>query len=84
VVSLPDEFPAAHEASKRVRSEYVVAITGTLRARENPNPKVPTGLVELVAEEVKILNTVTGSLPFKVCGTPKGEAALSETRITIL
>jgi len=78
VVSLPDDFPAAHEGCKRVRSEYVVTVTGTLRTRENPNPKVPTGMVEVVAEQVKVLNTVTGSLPFKMSGTTEEDAALSE------
>jgi hypothetical protein len=38
----------------------------------------PTGMVELVAESVTILNTVVGSLPFKVTGTAEEEAALSE------
>ena len=35
-------------------------------------------MVELVAESVSILNTVVGSLPFKVTGTKDEEAALSE------
>lgn len=40
VVSLPDDFKDAHEAVEKLRSEYVVAVTGTLRERSNPNPKV--------------------------------------------
>lgn len=36
--------------------EDVVRIRGTVVARENPNPEIPTGLVEVVAEDLHILN----------------------------
>jgi hypothetical protein len=39
-VSLPEEFAEAHGLIERLRSEYVVAVTGTLREREKPNSKV--------------------------------------------
>lgn len=35
-----------------VRAEFVVRIKGCLRQRKDPNPRLPTGMVELVAEEV--------------------------------
>jgi aspartyl-tRNA synthetase len=37
--------------------EFVVSATGTVRERENKNPKIPTGDVEIVVESFKILNT---------------------------
>ncbi|CAK0735244.1 hypothetical protein CVIRNUC_000549 [Coccomyxa viridis] len=48
----------------RLRAEYVVRIQGQLRRRSDPNPNIPTGMVELVAEQVTVLNTVTAGLPF--------------------
>ncbi len=44
--------------AESIRSEYVLAITGTLRKRseESINPKIETGTVELVATELKILS----------------------------
>src|ERR1041385_5455309 len=41
---------------QRLRSEFVVSVHGTIRKRENPNPKIPTGEIELVAEYLEILN----------------------------
>lgn len=48
----------------RLRAEWVVLVAGTLRPRKDPNPQLPTGQVELVADEVVLLNTVAGGLPF--------------------
>lgn len=49
---------------EKIRSEYVVSIEGNIRARKDPNKKIPTGMVELEADAVTILNTVTSKLPF--------------------
>ena len=38
---------------ERLRAEYVVRIQGQLRKRIDPNPNIPTGMVELVAEQVR-------------------------------
>jgi aspartyl-tRNA synthetase len=44
--------------AKRLRSEYVVGIVGTVRARsaDTVNPKLPTGAVEVVARDIRVLN----------------------------
>ncbi|KAL3133042.1 hypothetical protein ABBQ38_006948 [Trebouxia sp. C0009 RCD-2024] len=62
VVSQPS-YPA-HPYMEKIRSEYVVRIEGNLRARKDPNKKIPTGMVELEADAVTILNAVTSKLPF--------------------
>ncbi|MCS7183225.1 MAG: aspartate--tRNA ligase [Thermoanaerobaculum sp.] len=36
--------------------EDVVRVVGTVVLRENPNPTLPTGLVEVVAEQLEVLN----------------------------
>jgi aspartyl-tRNA synthetase len=38
----------------RLRNEYVVSIRGKLRLRKDPNPKIPTGLLELLAEDIQV------------------------------
>eukprot|EP00884_Botryococcus_braunii_P019181 jgi/Botrbrau1/5947/Bobra.0366s0117.1 len=58
------EFADALAGLDRVRNEYVVRIRGTLRLRKDPNPRLPTGNLELVAEEVEVVNPVRAKLPF--------------------
>jgi aspartyl-tRNA synthetase len=47
-----------HEKAEALRNEYVIAVTGTVKLRDanTVNPNMPTGEVELVAEELRILN----------------------------
>ncbi|MHB8217471.1 MAG: aspartate--tRNA ligase [Candidatus Sulfotelmatobacter sp.] len=49
---------ALHEKSAALRNEYVIAVIGTVKLRDanTVNPAMPTGEVELVAEELRILN----------------------------
>ncbi|MGL5822140.1 MAG: aspartate--tRNA ligase [Sarcina sp.] len=42
--------------AKSVRAEYCVAVTGEVVKRESVNPNMPTGMVELIAEDLKILS----------------------------
>ncbi len=55
VVAEPDAncFSIANE----LKHEYVVEITGNVRARPNPNNELNTGKIEIVAATIKILNT---------------------------
>ena len=54
-------------ASKRLRSEFVVAVVGRVERRDadTVNPKLATGEVEVVAREIRILNEAR-TLPFSV------------------
>ncbi len=47
-----------HEKAGALRNEYVIAVTGTVKLRDpnTVNPNMPTGEVELIAEELRILN----------------------------
>jgi len=42
--------------AERVRSEYVLAVRGKVRERESKNKEIPTGDIEVLAEELRILN----------------------------
>jgi aspartyl-tRNA synthetase len=59
VVFRPDASPAAHARAEALRSEFVVMARGTVAARspETVNPNLPTGEIEVVAAELRILNT---------------------------
>jgi aspartyl-tRNA synthetase len=54
----------ATEAGKLGR-EYVIQVKGAVRERENKNPKMPTGDIEIVVDEIKILN-VSKTPPFTI------------------
>jgi aspartyl-tRNA synthetase len=58
VVFNPERDAAVHEKAGLLRSEYVIAVTGTVKLRDanTINPNMPTGEVELIAEELRILN----------------------------
>lgn len=44
------------EKVKDVRNEFVLQVKGTVVKRKDPNPKLPTGEVEVLAEEAVIVN----------------------------
>ncbi|OJV62153.1 MAG: aspartate--tRNA ligase [Clostridiales bacterium 38-18] len=46
---------AAFEKANAIRNEYVIAITGKVMKRQSVNPNLPTGQIEIFAEELKIL-----------------------------
>ena len=46
----------AREAAAKLGREYVLQVTGNVIERSSKNPKMPTGDIEVAAQEVKILN----------------------------
>ncbi len=44
------------EAANHLGREYVVQITGTVAERSSKNPNIPTGDIEIIAENLNILN----------------------------
>jgi len=51
-----ETHPDLAARAKELRSEWVLWIRGTVRMRENPNPRIPTGLVEVLAEDFGVIN----------------------------
>jgi aspartyl-tRNA synthetase len=58
VVARPEVSREAHDVADRVRGEYVLAVVGEVAARsaDTVNPKLPTGGIEVLAREIRILS----------------------------
>ena len=58
IVCNPQVSADAHGQAKDLRAEFVIAVQGTLerRSEETINTNLPTGEVELVVDELRILN----------------------------
>ncbi|SHJ72309.1 aspartyl-tRNA synthetase [Anaerobranca californiensis DSM 14826] len=59
----------------KIRGEYVVEVTGKVVKRENPNPDLKTGNVEIVVKEITILNTAL-TPPFYITDEHEADANL--------
>ena len=57
--------PPLHDKAETLRNEYVIAVIGTVRQRDpgTVNKNIPTGEVELMVEELRMLND-SKQLPF--------------------
>ncbi|HLC43073.1 MAG TPA: aspartate--tRNA ligase [Methylomirabilota bacterium] len=63
----PADAPGAHARAEQSRGEYVLAVRGVVRSRPpgTVNASLPTGEIEIVASEVKIVNE-SKPLPFPI------------------
>lgn len=43
------------EKAENLGAEFVIAVRGKIRERESKNPNIPTGSIEMIAEELRIL-----------------------------
>ncbi len=59
VVFNPEVNPDTHNKARVLRDEYVIAIRGAvcLRPPEMVNPQLPTGEMEVLVEELRVLNS---------------------------
>lgn len=63
--------------AESIRSEYVIEATGLVEAREQANPNLTTGAVELKVEAITVLNTAK-TTPFEI---KDGIEANDDTRL---
>jgi aspartyl-tRNA synthetase len=56
VVFREEASKEAYEKADRLRNEYCILVRGTVEKREAVNTAMPTGQVELIAKELKILS----------------------------
>jgi len=82
VVSDPQRTPDSYNDAETLRNEYVVQITGRVTARpeDSLNPKLPTGEVEIYADQIELLNAVRKQLPFQV-STADTESVREDLRL---
>ncbi len=54
----PDDHPDAHRVAEEVRSEWVLEVAGSIQPRPDgtENPSLPTGMFELAASTIEVLN----------------------------
>ncbi|KAI5004924.1 hypothetical protein ZWY2020_032167 [Hordeum vulgare] len=67
VTTLP-EYPEVYAVVNKLRVESVVSVEGVVRLRptEAFNADMRTGAIEIAADRVSVLNSVTRSLPFPI------------------
>ncbi|MEG5164110.1 aspartate--tRNA ligase [Microcoleus sp. AT3-A2] len=82
IVSDPERTPDSYHGAEALRSEYVLKITGRVSSRpeDSLNPKLPTGEVEIYADEIELLNAVRKQLPFQVA-TADTESVREDLRL---
>ena len=52
---------------KGINKESTISVTGTVRERESKNTKIPTGEIEVIPEEIKVLGKCRyNQLPFEI------------------
>ncbi|KAJ0820787.1 putative aspartate--tRNA ligase [Helianthus annuus] len=80
VTTLPNEFPEAHSMVNDLRLEYVVSIQGVVRLRpsDSINKNMKTGMIEVTAEQVQVLNSVKAKLPFLVTSVDDAKDSIKE------
>jgi aspartyl-tRNA synthetase len=63
----PEDNAEAHKVANHLRDEYVVVATGKIRARGEglENPKLKTGKIEIVADNIKVENK-SKPMPFEL------------------
>ena len=75
----PEVEAEAHRLARTVRCEWVIAVSGTVRPRGEglENPKLATGQIEVVVEQLDVLN-VSKTPPFELDSADKTN---EETRL---
>lgn len=51
-----DVSKEAFDKAETIRGEYVIAVQGTVKLRQSINEEIPTGKVEIFAEDIKVLS----------------------------
>jgi aspartyl-tRNA synthetase len=82
-VSDPVRTPDSYHLAETLRSEYVVKITGKVyrRPEESLNSRIPTGEIEIYAEQIEVLNRVQKQLPFQVSASEDETAVREDLRL---
>ena len=66
-----------YEIASSLKSESVIKATGTIIERESKNTKIPTGEIEVIVSDLKLIN-MASDLPFEITDNT---TALEDTRL---
>lgn len=82
IVSDPQRTPDSYQDAEALRNEYVVKVSGRVsqRPEDSLNPRLPTGEVEIYANQIELLNGIQKQLPFQV-STADTESVKEELRL---
>jgi aspartyl-tRNA synthetase len=82
IVSDPERTPESYAIADDLRNEYVVKIVGRVSPRppESLNPRIPTGEVEIYADQIELLNAVRKQMPFQI-STAEEESVREDLRL---
>jgi aspartyl-tRNA synthetase len=74
VVVDEERNPESHRRAKQLRAEYVVAVEGkvVMRNLDKQNPQLPTGKVEVIAQNIYVLSDAR-TPPFEIGGDKASE-----------
>jgi aspartyl-tRNA synthetase len=77
VVCDPERSPEVHRIASELRSEYVVQVSGNVvpRLPGTENAQLPTGAIEIAAEQIVLLNP-SRTTPFPISDTVQVDEAL--------
>ena len=77
VVFKPDTAPESHHKAQALRSEFVILAAGVVTARspDTVNLNLPTGRVEVLADDLRLLNTATPP-PFPIEEEPGADESV--------
>ncbi|MEO5341695.1 MAG: aspartate--tRNA ligase [Magnetococcus sp. MYC-9] len=77
----PERQPEIHRQAHELRSEYVLRLSGEVarRPQETENPKLPTGMIEVLVDRLEVLNQAQ-SLPFQLDEEGVGESTRLQHR----
>jgi aspartyl-tRNA synthetase, bacterial type len=67
----------SYSVAETIRNEYVIKVSGTVALRENKNPNITTGEIEIIVEQLDVLNTSL-EVPFEISDDT---TALEDTRL---
>ena len=55
-VVINNENSDIFDSAKNLKMEYVFSVKGKVRNRQDINPNIPTGKIEIVASEIELIN----------------------------
>jgi aspartyl-tRNA synthetase len=69
-----DDNPAAHAVAMTTKPEFTLQVTGTVAVRPDPNPKLPTGAIEVIVDTARVLSE-SPTPPFDIAAAAREEVS---------